>query len=180
MSIIIAMSEVTESSSSVQKTACPRLLASRAASLRGDMTAMILPFRGEEHQVRIQAMAALLTLPRSDAHLVDAATRAGIGPWGEVNRGLLQRAMIAASSLLSNELDTLAEVIPMSSVVRAVQELPITREFQPGPDRRRDPARPARRPLTQAAPAIRANGPTTSPASDPVREHSLRTRLAPC
>jgi AcrR family transcriptional regulator len=98
-------------------------------SLRGDMTAMILPLSDEEHQVRIQAMAALLSLQKDDAHLAEAAKRAGIGPWIEVNRVLMQRAIERGEFPAPNDLDTLAEVIPMLCVARAVQQLPITREF---------------------------------------------------
>jgi AcrR family transcriptional regulator len=98
-------------------------------SLRGDMTAMILPLSDEEQQVRIQAMAALLSLPKDDARLAEAAKRAGIAPWIEVNRVLMQRAIERGEFPAPNDLDTLAEVIPMVCVARAVQQLPITREF---------------------------------------------------
>ena len=43
---------------------------------------MILPLTDEEQQVRIQAMAALLSVPRDDARLAEAANRAGVGPVG--------------------------------------------------------------------------------------------------
>jgi AcrR family transcriptional regulator len=98
-------------------------------SLRGDMTAMILPLSDEEQQVRIQAMAALLSLPTDDKRLAEAAKRAGIGPWIEVNRALMQRAIDRGEFPAPNDLDTLAEVIPMLCVARAVQQLPITRKF---------------------------------------------------
>ena len=98
-------------------------------SLRGDMTAMILPLDDEEQQVRIQAMAALLAVPKDDARLAEAAKQAGIGPWIEVNRVLMQRAVDRGEFRAPADLDTLAEVVPMMCVARAVQQLPITRDF---------------------------------------------------
>jgi hypothetical protein len=76
-------------------------------SLRGDMTAMILPL-DDQQQVRIQAMAGLLSLAKADQRLAEAA----VG--GEYPRA---------------DIGTLAEIIPMMCVARAVQRLPITREF---------------------------------------------------
>ena len=98
-------------------------------SLRGDITAMILPLSDEEQQVRIQAIAALLSLSKTDARLTDAATGAGIGPWIEVNRTLMQRAVDRGEFPPPSDIDTLAELIPMMCISRAVQQQPITREF---------------------------------------------------
>lgn len=98
-------------------------------SLREDMVAMILPLDDEEQQVRIQAMAALLSLPKDDQRLAEAARHAGIGPWIEVTRILIQRAVDRGEFLPPPDLDTLAGVIPMMCVARAVQQQPITREF---------------------------------------------------
>jgi AcrR family transcriptional regulator len=98
-------------------------------NLRGDMTAMILPLSDQEQQVRIQAMAALLSLSKTDARLADAATGVGIGPWIEVNRTLIQRAVDRGEFSPPSDIDTLAELIPMMCVSRAVQQQPITREF---------------------------------------------------
>ena len=97
-------------------------------SLRGDMTAMIIPFDDEQQQIRIQAMAGLLTLARTDERFAEAATGSGIGPWIEANRTLMRRA-VDRGEFPPADLDTLAEVIPMLCVARAVQRLPITREF---------------------------------------------------
>lgn len=98
-------------------------------SLRQDMIAMILPLDDEQQQVRIQAMAALLSLPRDDSRLAQAAKQAGIGPWIEVNRVLMQRAVDRGEFPAPADLETLAEVIPMMCVARAVQQVPITRQF---------------------------------------------------
>ena len=98
-------------------------------SLRGDMTSMILPLTEDEQQVRIQAVAALLSLSTADARLFDAATGAGIGPWIEVNRVLMQRAVDRGEFPPPSDISALAELIPMMCVSRAVQQKPITREF---------------------------------------------------
>ncbi len=98
-------------------------------SLRGDMTALILPLSDQEQQVRIQAMTALLSLSKTDARLAHAATGAGIGPWIEVNRILIQRAVDRGEFQPPSDIHTLAELIPMMCVSRAVQQQPITREF---------------------------------------------------
>jgi AcrR family transcriptional regulator len=97
-------------------------------SLRGDMTAMIVSFDDEQQQVRIHAVAGLLSLAKVDERLAEAATGAGIGPWIEANRILMQRA-VDRGEFPPADIGTLAEVIPMLCVARAVQRLPITREF---------------------------------------------------
>jgi AcrR family transcriptional regulator len=97
-------------------------------SLRADMTAMILPLNDMQQQVRIQAMAGLLSLAKADQRLAEAATGAGIGPWVEATRILMQRA-VDRGEYAPADIDTLAEIIPMMCVSRAVQRLPITREF---------------------------------------------------
>jgi AcrR family transcriptional regulator len=98
-------------------------------TLRGDMTSMIRTFDDGEQQVRIQAMAGLLTFTGSDERLGEAAANAGIGPWIEVNRHLIQRAVDRGEFPPSADIDSLAELIPMMCVSRAVQRLPTTRAF---------------------------------------------------
>lgn len=98
-------------------------------TLRGDMIAMIRPFDGNDQEVRIQAMLGLLSVARTDERLADAAKTSGIGPWIEVNRILIQRAVDRGEYGPPAELDVLAEVIPMLCVSRAVQRLPITAAF---------------------------------------------------
>jgi AcrR family transcriptional regulator len=97
-------------------------------TLRGDMTAMILPLDDRQQQIRIQAMAGLLSLAKADQRLAEAATGAGIGPWIEASRILMQRA-VDRGEYPPADIGTLAEIIPMMCVSRAVQRLPITREF---------------------------------------------------
>jgi AcrR family transcriptional regulator len=97
-------------------------------SLRGDMTAMIIPFDDEQQQVRIHAIAGLLSLAKTDERLAEAAAGSGIGPWIAANRILMQR-VVDRGEFPPADIDTLAEVIPMLCVSRAVQRLPITREF---------------------------------------------------
>ena len=60
--------------------------------------------------------------------MAEAATGSGIGPWIEANRILMQRA-VDHGEFPPADIGTLAEVIPMLCVARAVQRLPITREF---------------------------------------------------
>ncbi|MBV9792499.1 MAG: TetR/AcrR family transcriptional regulator [Actinobacteria bacterium] len=97
-------------------------------SLRGDLTAMIVPFDDEQQQIRIHAVAGLLALAKTDERLAETATAAGIGPWIEAGRFLMQRA-VDRGEFPPADVATLAEVIPMLCVARAVQRLPITREF---------------------------------------------------
>ena len=98
-------------------------------TLRGDMIAMIQPFDDEQQQVRIQAMTGLLALARTDERLADAATGAGIRPWVDLNRLLIQRAVERGEYPPPADLDLLAELIPTMCISRAVQQLPITHEF---------------------------------------------------
>lgn len=98
-------------------------------TLRGDMVAMIRPFDEEEQQVRIQAMVSLLAVARADDRLTAVTKNAGIGPWIQASRLLIQRAVDRGEYPPPADLDTLAEVIPRLCVSRAVQRLPITREF---------------------------------------------------
>ena len=98
-------------------------------TLRGDMLAMIRPFDDEQQQVHIQAVLGLMAVARIDDRLAEVTKNAGIGPWIEVNRLLIQRAVDRGEYPSPRDLDTLAEVIPMLCVSRAAQHLPITREF---------------------------------------------------
>lgn len=98
-------------------------------SLRGDMVAMIRTFDDEQQQIHIQAVVGLLTLTKADERLAAAATGSGIGPWIEVNRILIQRAVDRGEFAQPVDIDTLAELIPMLCVSRAAQRLPIDRAF---------------------------------------------------
>ena len=69
-----------------------------------------------------------LLLPKTDKRLAEAATRAGIGPWIEANRILMQRA-VDRGEFPPADIATLAQVVPMMCICRAVQQEPITREF---------------------------------------------------
>lgn len=135
-------------------------------SLRGDMVAMILPLTGEQEQARIQVMAGLHALARSEPRLAEAAAGAGIGPWIEVNRAPIQRA-IDRREFPPGDVDVLSQVIPTMCAGRASQQLPITREFS----------------LAMIdgviIPALRGRGcPSTSPTRpiNPVRVAFYRTR----
>jgi AcrR family transcriptional regulator len=97
-------------------------------SFRGDVTALFVPDSPGDQQVRLQALTGLLMVAKTDRRLADAATRAGIGPWIEANRVLMQRA-VDRGEFPPGDVETLAQVIPMMCVSRAVQQEPITREF---------------------------------------------------
>ena len=98
-------------------------------TLRGDMTAMIRPFDDKDQQVRLRALAGLLAIARTDERLGAAAVGIGLGPWVAVNRKLMQRAIDRGEFSPPPDLDTLAGLIPQLCVARALQDLPITREF---------------------------------------------------
>jgi AcrR family transcriptional regulator len=98
-------------------------------TLRGDMLAMVRPFDEEQQQVRIQAMVSLVAVGRTDPRLAEVAETAGLAPWIEAIRLLIQRAVDRGEYPPPAGLDTLAQVIPLLCVSRAVQHLPITREF---------------------------------------------------
>jgi hypothetical protein len=72
-----------------------------------------------------------------DKRLADTATRAGIGPWIEANRILMQRA-VDRGEFPPADVETLASVIPTMCISRAVQREPLSREFSGAQlDRRR-------------------------------------------
>ena len=97
-------------------------------SFRGDVIALFVPDTPGDQQMRLQALIGLLMVARTDKRLADAATRAGIGPWIEANRVLMQRA-VDRGEFPPGDVETLAQVIPMMCISRAVQQEPITREF---------------------------------------------------
>ena len=97
-------------------------------SLRGDVVAMFVPDTAEEQQLRLQVLTALLLVSKTDKRLAEAATRAGIGPWIEANGVLMQRA-VDRGEFPPADIASLAQVIPMMCICRAVQHEPITREF---------------------------------------------------
>jgi hypothetical protein len=95
---------------------------------RGDVIALFVPDTPDDQQVRLQALTGLLMLSKTDKRLAEAATRAGIGPWIEANRMLMQRA-VDRGEFPPADIETLAQVIPMMCISRALQQEPITREF---------------------------------------------------
>ena len=97
-------------------------------SFRGDVIALFVPDTPGDQQVRLQALTALLMLARTDKRFADAATQAGIGPWIEANRVLMQRA-VDRGEFGPADVETLAQVIPMMCISQAVRHEPITREF---------------------------------------------------
>ncbi len=97
-------------------------------SFRQDVIALFVPDAPGDQQMRLQALIGLLMLARTDKRLADAATRAGIGPWIEANRVLMQRA-VDRGEFPPADIEAIAQVIPMMCISRAVQQEPITREF---------------------------------------------------
>jgi AcrR family transcriptional regulator len=97
-------------------------------SFREDAIALFVPDTPGDQQVRLQALTGLLMLAKTDKRLADAATRAGVGPWIEANQVLMQRA-VDRGEFPPADVETLAQVIPMMCISRAVQQEPITREF---------------------------------------------------
>ena len=97
-------------------------------SFRGDVIALFVPDTVGDQHPRLQALTALLQLARTDPRLADAATTAGIGPWIEANRALMQRA-IDRGEFPPSDITTLARVVPMMCISRAVMQEPITHEF---------------------------------------------------
>lgn len=97
-------------------------------SLRGDAIALFVPDTTDDQQLRLQVLTSLLQLAKTDTRLADAATRAGIGPWIDANRVLMQRA-VDRGEFPPGDIDTLAQVIPMMCISRAVTHEPITHEF---------------------------------------------------
>lgn len=97
-------------------------------SYRGDVIAMFVPDTPGDQQVRLQAMTGLLMLANTDQRIADTALRAGIEPWIEANRILMRRA-VERGEFPPSDIDTLAQVIPMMCLSRALQRKPITAEF---------------------------------------------------
>ncbi len=95
---------------------------------REDVIALFVPDTPGDQLVRLQALIGLLMLAKTDKRLADAATLAGIGPWIEANRVLMQRA-VNRGEFPAADVETLAQIIPMMCIGRAVQQEPITREF---------------------------------------------------
>ena len=98
-------------------------------NLRDDLLATIIPQSVEEQQFRIRVLGGLTTLVRTDPRLADLGVMAGLEPWVDVNRSLLQRA-VDRGEFPDADVATLARVIPMMCICRAaVQQQPITAEF---------------------------------------------------
>ena len=98
-------------------------------SLRGDMVAMILPQTDAEEQFRMKAMAGVAALTfTEEPRLAEVATDASVGPWVAAIETLLQRA-VNRGEYPAADVATLARVVPMMCLSRAIAKQPITREF---------------------------------------------------
>jgi len=98
-------------------------------SLRGDLIAGIIPLSVEDQELRIKVLAGLATLAKTEPRLAGLGGGAGIEPWVDVARILLQRS-IDRGEYPGADIETLAQVMPMMSICRAaVQQKAITPEF---------------------------------------------------
>lgn len=98
-------------------------------SLRDDLIATIVPQSVQEQELRIRVMSGLVTLARTDPRLAEMTAAAGLEPWIETSRSLLQRA-VDRGEYPDVDIDVMAQVIPLMCVCRAaVQQQPITAEF---------------------------------------------------
>lgn len=98
-------------------------------NLRGDLIAAIADQSIQEQQLRIAVMSGLVALSRTDPRLAEVTAGAGLEPWIEVSRTLIQRA-VDRGEYPEADVVMIAQVIPMMCICRAaVQQQPITREF---------------------------------------------------
>jgi AcrR family transcriptional regulator len=96
-------------------------------TLRGDLVAAIVPQTFEEQQLRVRVINGLLS--NTDPRLAEVTADAGLVPWIDASRTLLQRA-VDRGEYAGADVFSIAQVIPMMCLCRAaIQQLPITREF---------------------------------------------------
>jgi AcrR family transcriptional regulator len=96
-------------------------------TLRGDLIARIMPQTIEEQQLRVRVINGLLS--NTDPRLAEVTADAGLEPWIDAVRTLMQRA-VERGEYAGADVETIAQVIPMMCLCRAaIQQLPITREF---------------------------------------------------
>lgn len=97
--------------------------------LRQDLVAMILPHSEGEQQYRMSILAGVASLSLTEEpRLVEAATAASVGPWITAIEALMRRA-VDRGEFPNADVATLAQVIPMLCLARAVAHEPITHEF---------------------------------------------------
>lgn len=98
-------------------------------TLRGDLIATIVEQNFEQQQLRVAVLNGLVPLSRTDPRLAGISADAGLEPWIDVGRTLIQRA-VDRGEYSCADVATIAQVIPMMCICRAaVQQQPITREF---------------------------------------------------
>ena len=98
-------------------------------TLRGDLIATIVEQDFEQQQLRVAVLNSLVPLSRTDPRLAGVSADAGLEPWIDVGRTLIQRA-VDRGEYPDADVATIAQVIPMMCICRAaVQQQPITREF---------------------------------------------------
>lgn len=98
-------------------------------SLREDMVAMILPQTEEETHFRTRVLAGVAALSYTeDPRLARIATGAGLGPWIGAIEILMTRA-VDRGEFPPADVATLASVVPMMCLSRAIAQEPIDRAF---------------------------------------------------
>ena len=101
-------------------------------SLRGDLVAMVLPQSEEEQEYRTRVLAGVASLSLAEEpRLAEVAAGAGLGPWTQAIAVLLQRA-VDRGEYPAADVATLAGVVPMMCLARAVAREPISRQFSLG------------------------------------------------
>lgn len=98
-------------------------------SLRDDCLALTRPETSEEARRRVRVISGLQAAAGRDPRIAAALNDAGMAPWIEANRILIQRA-VDRGEYPPAHVDALAQVLPLMCTCRvAVQHLPITREY---------------------------------------------------
>lgn len=98
-------------------------------SLRGDCLAITRPETSDEARRRVRVVSGLQAAASRDPRVAAALNGAGMAPWIEVNRILIQRA-VERGEYAPVDVDVLAQVLPLMCTCRVgVQQLPITREY---------------------------------------------------
>lgn len=96
-------------------------------TLRGDLIARIRSQTIKEQQLRVRVINGLLS--NTDPRLAEVTADAGLDPWIDAVRTLMQRA-VERGEYAGADVDIISQVIPMMCLCRAaIQQLPITRDF---------------------------------------------------
>ena len=99
-------------------------------SLRGDLIALIQPKSVEQADRRLRIMAGLASVMAHDLGLAEAGSDAAIGPWVEVNRVLIRRAVERGEFSPDVDVETLSRIVPSMAGYRTlVERKSVDRQF---------------------------------------------------